>query len=149
VYLGLGSNVGDRECNLKKARAELRARGLSIARQSEVRETDPWGIENQPRFLNQVVEAAWTGDARGLLKVTQDVERSLGRTATFRWGPREIDVDILMFGQQVIHEPGLDIPHARLAERRFVLEPLLELDSTLANPETGERLGELLARIGA
>ena len=127
AYLGLGSNLGRRDRNLSAARRRLRQRGVRILRQSRVIETEPWGVTDQPRFLNQVLEVEWVGSARRLLGVAKAVEREGGRKATRRWGPRVIDVDILLFGNERISEPGLVIPHARIAERPFVLEGLEEL----------------------
>ena len=127
AYLGLGSNLGRRDRNLSGARRRLRQRGVRILRQSRVIETEPWGVTDQPPFLNQVLEVEWDGSARRLLGVAKTVEREGGRKATRRWGPRVIDVDILLFGNERISEPGLEIPHARIAERPFVLEGLEEL----------------------
>ena len=127
VYLGLGSNLGSRQRNLSAARRRLREKGLRILRQSQVIETEPWGVTDQPRFLNQVVEAEWTGTPRQLLRVARQVEREGGRRPTRRWGPRVIDVDILLFGDARVRLPDLVIPHARISEREFVLESLAEL----------------------
>ena len=127
IYLGLGTNLGSRSRNLSAARRRLREKGLRIVRQSRVMETAPWGVTDQPRFLNQVVEADWSGTPRALLRVAKQVEREGGRRPTSRWGPRIIDVDILLFGDQRVREPDLVIPHPRLAERDFVLESLDEL----------------------
>jgi 2-amino-4-hydroxy-6-hydroxymethyldihydropteridine diphosphokinase len=96
-------------------------------RQSRVIETEPWGVVDQPRFLNQVVEAEWLGSPRELLSVAKDVERLGGRKTTRRWGPRVIDVDILLFGDRRVRMPDLVIPHPRMAERPFVQESLDEL----------------------
>lgn len=96
-------------------------------RQSRVIETAPWGVTDQPRFLNQVLEVEWAGTARQLLKAAKEVEREGGRAPTRHWGPRCIDVDILLFGGERISEPGLEVPHPRLMERPFVLESLREL----------------------
>ena len=90
-------------------------------------ETEPWGVTDQPRFLNQVLEAEWDGTPRGLLQVAKRVEREGGRRRTRRWGPRIIDVDILLFGDQKVRQPDLTIPHARIAERDFVVQSLQEL----------------------
>ena len=90
-------------------------------------ETEPWGVVDQPRFLNQVLEVEWQGSPRRLLTTAKAVEREGGRKATRRWGPRIIDVDILLFGDEHVSEPGLEIPHPRIAERPFVLEALEEL----------------------
>ena len=94
---------------------------------SRVIETEPWGVTDQPRFLNQVLEVEWQGSARQLLRAAKAVEREGGRTSTRRWGPRVIDVDILLFGSERISEPDLQIPHPRIAERAFVVAGLKEL----------------------
>lgn len=130
VYLGLGSNLGDRHANLEAARRRLAQKSVKILRESSVIETEPWGVLDQPRFLNQVVEAEWLGTPRRLLETIKEVERAGGRTPTRRWGPRVIDVDILLFGGRHVNEPDLVIPHPRMAERRFVQESLDELGVT-------------------
>ena len=127
AYLGLGTNLGSRARNLSAARRRLRKKGARLLRQSRVIETEPWGDPDQPRFLNQVVEVEWTGDARELLKATQEVEKEGGRRPTRRWGPRIIDVDILLYGDQRISEPDLEVPHPGISERPFVKESLREL----------------------
>ena len=126
-YLGLGSNLGRRARNLSAARRRLRERGARILRQSAVIETEPRGVLDQPRFLNQVLEVEWDGTARQLLRAAQAVEREGGRVRTRRWGPRTIDVDILLFGDEHVAEKDLQIPHPRISERPFVREGLLEL----------------------
>jgi 2-amino-4-hydroxy-6-hydroxymethyldihydropteridine diphosphokinase len=131
VYLGLGSNLGRRLRNLSAARRRLRQKEFQIVRQSRVIETEPWGVTDQPRFLNQVIEGEWTGTARQLLKVTKEVEREGGRKPTRRWGPRVIDVDILLFGDQQVRQRDLVIPHPRISERQFVLQSLDELGVSL------------------
>jgi 2-amino-4-hydroxy-6-hydroxymethyldihydropteridine diphosphokinase len=127
VYLGLGSNLGWRARTLSAARRRLRQKGVRILRQSRVMETEPWGIADQPRFLNQVVEAEWKGTPRHLLKAVKDVEREGGRQPARRWGPRAIDVDILLFGRERIHERDLVVPHPRISQRPFVVASLKEL----------------------
>ena len=127
VYLGLGSNLKTRARNLSAARRRLRQKGVRILRQSRVIETEPWGVADQPSFLNQVVEGEWGGSARQLLRVAKAVEREGGRRPTRRWGPRVIDVDILLFGNQTVTSPNLVIPHPRIAERAFVVRSLAEL----------------------
>lgn len=127
AYLGLGSNVGTRARNLSAARRRLRQKGARILRQSRVIESEPWGVADQPKFLNQVIEVGWQGTPRQLLRVAKAVEREGGRKPTRRWGPRAIDVDILLFGQERVREAGLEIPHPRLMERDFMLAPLREL----------------------
>jgi 2-amino-4-hydroxy-6-hydroxymethyldihydropteridine diphosphokinase len=127
AYLGLGSNLGRRDRNLSAARRRLREKGARILRQSTAVETEPWGVLDQPRFLNQVLEVEWDGTARQLLRAAQAVEREGGRMRTRRWGPRTIDVDILQFGEEHVAEKDLQIPHPRISERPFVLEGLREL----------------------
>ena len=127
AYLGLGSNLGPRARNLSAARRRLREKGARILRHSTVIETEPWGVRDQPRFLNQVLEVEWDGTARRLLRAAQAVEREGGRVRTRRWGPRRIDVDILLFGDEHVANRDLRIPHPRIDERPFVLEGLREL----------------------
>ena len=127
VYVGLGSNLGRRSRNLSAARRRLRQNGMRIVRQSRVIETEPWGVADQPRFLNQVVEGEWEGTPRQLLRAAKEVEREGGRTPSRRWGPRAIDVDILLFGRERIARKDLVVPHPRIRERPFVLESLREL----------------------
>ncbi|HEY7200448.1 MAG TPA: 2-amino-4-hydroxy-6-hydroxymethyldihydropteridine diphosphokinase [Candidatus Dormibacteraeota bacterium] len=127
AYLGLGSNVGDRDARLAEARRRLGERGARLLRESAVRETEPFGVPDQPRFLNQVVEVEWDGSPRELLAAAKAIEAAIGRTPTYRWGPREIDVDLLLFGDVSVAEPDLVIPHPGMWEREFVIRPLGEL----------------------
>ena len=127
AYLGLGTNLGRRARNLSAARRRLRQRGARILRQSRVIDSAPWGVTDQPRFLNQVIEVDWPGTARQLLVAAKQVEAEAGRTPTRHWGPRVIDVDILLFGDQRIAQRDLVIPHPRIRERDFVRGPLREL----------------------
>ncbi len=127
AYLGLGTNLGVRSRNLSAARRRLRQKGVRILRQSRVIETEPWGVTDQPRFLNQVLEVDWKGTPMQLLRAAKEVEREGGRRPTRRWGPRVIDVDILLFGDERVHRRNLVLPHPRIAERPFVLESLAEL----------------------
>lgn len=133
-YLGLGSNLGDRQALLMAARTELGRRGVRILREGTVIETEPFGVVDQPRFLNQVLEVEWTGSPAELLAVAQAVEAAVGRTPTYRWGPREIDVDILIFGDLVVDTPELQVPHPGLAERPFVRAGLAELRPEILGP---------------
>ena len=127
AYLGLGTNLGNRRRNLSAARRRLRQKGVRTLRQSSVIETEPWGDTDQPRFLNQVVEVEWGGTARRLLAATREVEREGGRKPTRRWGPRVIDVDILLFGDDQVSDGDLQIPHPGIKDREFVQESLREL----------------------
>ena len=127
VYLGLGTNLGRRSRNLSAARRRLRQKGVRILRQSRVMDTEPWGVKDQPRVLNQVVEGEWQGTPRALLRAAKEVEREGGRRPERRWGPRVIDVDIILFGDQRVRLRDLMIPHPRIQERPFVLASLREL----------------------
>ncbi len=127
AYLGLGSNLGARSRNLSAARRRLRQKGARILRQSGVIETAPWGVTEQPRFLNQVIEVEWHGSPRQLLNAAKEVEVEGGRVPAKRWGPRAIDVDILLFGDERIRRRDLVVPHPRIGEREFVRESLREL----------------------
>ena len=133
-YLGLGSNLGDRAALLDAARLGLEQLGVVVIRPGRVIETEPFGVTEQPLFLNQVLEIEWAGTPRELLAACKEVECSLGRTPTYRWGPREIDIDILWLEAVTVSEPDLRIPHPGLRERRFVLEPLLELRPDILDP---------------
>ncbi|HEY8760807.1 MAG TPA: 2-amino-4-hydroxy-6-hydroxymethyldihydropteridine diphosphokinase [Candidatus Dormibacteraeota bacterium] len=133
-YLALGSNLGDREAYLERARTELAARGVRILRKSTVHETEPFGVRDQPLFLNQVLEVDWPGTPRDLLVAAKEVEAAVGRKQTYRWGPREIDIDILLFDHLSVREEGLTIPHPGLREREFVMAPLRELRPDILDP---------------
>ena len=142
-YVGLGANLGDRERTIREA-----ARRIGAGKLSEIRETEPWGYADQPLFLNAAAEVDTGLDARELLDVLLEVERGLGRERGTgpRYGPRAIDLDLLLFGSEVIEEPGLSVPHPRLHERRFALEPLADLDAGLVVPGRGT-VAELLAAL--
>ncbi len=142
AYVGLGSNLGDREALI------LRAAGLlGVRRLSSIVETEPWGYEQQPRFLNAVGELETDLTPRAVLDQLLDVERQLGRERVGpRWGPRTIDLDLLLYGDQVVDEPGLTVPHPHLRERLFVLEPLAELAPEVKLPGNGT-VRDLLAEL--
>lgn len=139
AYIGLGANLGDREATTRRALALLDATdGLDVAAVSSFRETEPVGLIDQPRFLNGAAALETALSPLDLLDRLLAVERALGRTrAGPRYGPRTIDLDLLLFGEERIDEPGLHVPHPRLHERRFALEPLLELDAGLVVPGRG------------
>ncbi|HEV3407499.1 MAG TPA: 2-amino-4-hydroxy-6-hydroxymethyldihydropteridine diphosphokinase [Gaiellaceae bacterium] len=144
AYVGLGSNLGDRERHLGSALAALDAPDVRVVAVSRFRETDPVGYVDQPRFLNAAALVETELSATELLERLLAVERSLGRERTGpRYGPRTIDLDLLLYGGERIDQPGLTVPHPRLAERRFALEPLAELDPELTLPD-GRRVRDLL-----
>ena len=140
AYVGVGANLGDREATIRKAVAAL----PGVVAVSALRETDPVGIVEQPTFLNGAATLETELAPRELLETLLAVERELGRERGERWGPRTIDLDLLLYGDETIDEPGLTVPHPRLHERRFALEPLLDLDLELAIPGRG-RVADLLA----
>jgi 2-amino-4-hydroxy-6-hydroxymethyldihydropteridine diphosphokinase len=142
AYVGLGANLGDREAAIRRSAELLGARRLST-----IRETEPWGLADQPRFLNAVAEVDAELPPRALLERLLEIERALGRRRSGpRWGPRTIDLDLLVYGDEIVDEPGLTVPHPRLAERLFVLEPLSELDPSLKIPGMGS-VSSLLAKL--
>jgi 2-amino-4-hydroxy-6-hydroxymethyldihydropteridine diphosphokinase len=139
AYVGIGSNVGDRERMLWGAVHMLAFNPeVDVAAVSSVRETEPVGVVDQPRFLNAAAAVDTELSPRALLELLLSIERELGRTRDGpRFGPRTIDLDLLLYGEEVVDQPGLTVPHPRLHERRFALEPLAELDPDLAVPGRG------------
>ena len=137
AYVGLGSNLGDREATLLRA-LELLAERVVVVAVSSFRETEPWGYGDQPAFLNAAAAVDTELSPRELLDALLEVERALGRTRDGpRYGPRTVDLDLLLYGDEVVDQPGLTVPHPRLHERRFVLEPLAELEPGLTVPGRG------------
>lgn len=144
VYLALGSNLGDRLANLKQAIAALTPQ-LDVKAKSQVYETLPWGYEDQPKFLNQVVKAKTYLEPEPLLKHLKRLEVALGRQESFPNGPRLIDIDILFYDELILYSPSLVIPHPRLHERAFVLLPLMDLDPELIHPVNKKSIREMVA----
>jgi len=147
AFVGIGSNLGDREANLRRAIELLSAEeGIEVVAVSELRETAPVGPVEQGPFLNGAVQLETSLGPRELLARLLAVENRLGRVRDERWGPRTIDLDLLLYGVETIEEPGLTVPHPRLHERRFVLEPLVDLDPALEIPGLGP-ISTLLAKL--
>jgi 2-amino-4-hydroxy-6-hydroxymethyldihydropteridine diphosphokinase len=142
VYLALGSNLGDRSANLKQAIAALTPQ-LEVKAKSQVYETPPWGIEDQPKFLNQVVKAKTYLEPEQLLKHLKRLEVALGRKESIPNGPRLIDIDILFYDDVVLNTPALVIPHPRLHERGFVLLPLMDIAPDLVHPVSKQSVREM------
>jgi 2-amino-4-hydroxy-6-hydroxymethyldihydropteridine diphosphokinase len=142
VYLALGSNLGDRLANLKQAVSSLTPQ-MEVRAKSQVYETPPWGYEDQPKFLNQVIKAKTYLDPEPLLKHLKRLEVALGRQESFRNGPRLIDIDILFYDDQVLNTPTLVIPHPRLHERGFVLLPLMDIEPDLVHPVNKKSVREM------
>ena len=131
AYIGIGSNIGDAICNVNEAIFRLGDLG-TVLRKSSLYATKPWGVLDQDDFINAVVALETNLSARSLLEGLLDLERSMGRARLVRWGPRIIDLDILTYGEQVVNEVGLTIPHPHMNERAFVLIPLAEIDKSYA-----------------
>jgi 2-amino-4-hydroxy-6-hydroxymethyldihydropteridine diphosphokinase len=148
AYLGLGTNLGDREANLRQAAELLASDRLTVIRASSIYETAPRDVLDQPFFLNQVLEVQTDLFPRQLFERAKQVERKMGRVRSQPKGPRLIDVDILLYGDAVVHAEGLDIPHVAIAERRFVLEPLSELAPDLRHPVIKKTVRQLLNTVG-
>ncbi|RLJ69905.1 2-amino-4-hydroxy-6-hydroxymethyldihydropteridine diphosphokinase [Hydrogenivirga caldilitoris] len=146
VFLGLGSNVGDRVKNILSALEELSRLGKLI-KVSTVYESEPWGVEDQPPFLNCVVELKSPLPPKKLLAEVKSIEKKLGRIERTRWGPREIDIDILLQDNLVYESEELKLPHPLIEYRDFVLIPLLELDTNLINPKSGKAYKDSLPKI--
>lgn len=160
VYLGLGTNLGCREENLGTCIRRLSGQNepaglegpftpgdLLLLRSSATYETEPWGFADQGPFLNRVLEMSTAVDPAELLAGVKELETAMGRQAGERYGPRLIDIDILLYGRELVDLPGLQIPHPRLHQRAFVLVPLAELAPELIHPSLGSSIGDLAGRI--
>jgi len=148
AFVGLGANLGDRDGTLRAAVKRLGGVAGTVTKVSALRDTEPVGYVDQPRFLNGVVELETSLSPRALLDELLSIEREFGRdrSAAPPQGPRTLDLDLLLYGRETIHEPGLEVPHPRLHERAFVLEPLVELDPELEIPGQGP-VQALLAKL--
>jgi 2-amino-4-hydroxy-6-hydroxymethyldihydropteridine diphosphokinase len=147
--VGIGSNLGDRQATIERALALVGALdGVEVIAVASLRETEPWGLVEQPPFLNSALALETTLAPAELLAALLEVERALGRRRSreTRWGPRTIDLDLLVMDDVVLATPELELPHPRLHERSFVLEPLVELDPSLVVPGRG-RVSDLLAAL--
>lgn len=146
IYLSLGTNLGMREQNLEAVRKELPP-AVRILESSPVYQTEPWGYLDQPDFLNQVLVVETALSPGELLEYTKGLERKIGRKPSFRFGPRIVDIDILFYGDRIIDEENLVIPHPRLKDRAFVLIPLADLDPDLIYPGTNSSISDLLLHV--
>ena len=146
VILALGSNLGDRRANLRQALEEISAQ-VSIDKTSSIYETPPWGYIEQPVFLNQVLSGQTSLNPTELLAFLKGIERKLGRVKNFKNGPRLMDIDILLFGNQIVNSETLVIPHPRMLERGFVMLPLSEIEPELIIPGTNKNVTELLCSV--
>jgi 2-amino-4-hydroxy-6-hydroxymethyldihydropteridine diphosphokinase len=147
AFLGLGSNLGDRESNLREAVQRLEAAEIRVLHRSSLYETAPQDLIDQPWFLNAVVEVESSLFPLQLLARIRQIERDMGRRRVTPKGPRNIDIDVLFYGRTVIATAELEVPHPRMAQRRFVLEPLAEIAPDLRHPLTGKTANEMMSAL--
>lgn len=147
AYIGIGSNLGNRQENCLHAIELLQKRGIIVKKQSSMYETEPWGVKNQPRFINIAIEIETVLKPRELLKTLKDIEREVGRKDSFRWEPRVVDLDILLFDSTILKEDDLKIPHPLMHKRDFVLRPLCEIAPDITHPLLKVRICDLIQKI--
>ncbi len=144
AYIGIGSNIGDRRRRCLDAIDRLRGRGIEVTKVSSLYETEPWGVKDQPEFINMVIEIKTHLNPHELLHALKETEMKMGREEIRRWGPRVIDLDILLYGELIIREENLTIPHPHMLDRDFVLRPLTEIAPDIVHPLVKKSMRELL-----
>jgi len=148
VFIGIGSNIGDRRRNIESAINSIRREGIKITKISGFYETEPWGVKNQPYFINGVIEVETELSPIKLLLLLKRIERDIGRKKAMKWGPREIDLDILLYDDIILKSEILNIPHPFLEDREFVLKPLCEIAPNLIHPVLKKPVREILNETG-
>lgn len=143
VYIGIGSNLDDRHNNCHRAIKLLKHNGLLVTKQSSMYETEPWGVNDQPFFINMAIELKTELKPLELLELLKKIEKDMGRKETARWGPRIIDLDILLYNQITLHAEALTIPHPLMHERDFILKPLSEIAEDLMHPVLRRKIIDL------
>ncbi len=147
VYIGIGSNLGNREKNCLYAIELLEKRGILVKKRSSLHETEPWGVKDQPSFLNIAIEIETELEPKELLALLKDIETEVGREKTYHWGPRIIDLDILLFNSLILNTDDLKIPHPYMHKRDFVLRPLHEIAPGVKHPLLKMSVRELLQKL--
>ena len=147
TYIGIGSNLGNREENCQKAIALLIEKNIKITKRSSLYETEPWGVKEQPRFINMALEIETNLEPGILLKTIKEIENSMGRLEGMRWGPRIIDLDILLYDDLILKTHDLEIPHPGIKDREFVLKPLSEIAPDKIHPILKKSIKTLLIEI--
>ena len=147
AYIGIGSNLGNRQENCLHAIELLEEKGIIVKKRSSMHETEPWGVKDQPRFINMTIEIETGLEPKEFLRILKNVERELGREKSFKWGPRSIDLDILLFDDLVLKEDDLEIPHPFMHDRDFVLKPLCEIAPDRIHPVLKKKICDLVQEL--
>jgi 2-amino-4-hydroxy-6-hydroxymethyldihydropteridine diphosphokinase len=147
AYIGIGSNLGNRQENCLRAIELLQKKDIIVIKRSSLYETEPWGVKDQPRFINMAIEIDTSLEPKELLKILKNIEKELSREKSSKWGPRIIDLDILLFDDIILNEDNLKIPHPLMQERDFVLRPLCEIAPDIYHPLLKLSMYELMQKI--
>jgi len=147
AYIGIGSNLGEREENCKKAVALLEQRGITVLKLSSFYETEPWGVKEQPKFINMVIEIETNLGPEELLMTLKEIEIAMGSVKSIKWGARVMDLDILLYDEMIIKTLSLEIPHPYIKDREFVLKPLFEIAPDKVHPVFKKSIKDLLAEL--